>query len=156
VLLAIVSFLFFQIPIFSTIRSYKLLLTNATSKNERIALHINKTYKNQSVLIWGNECSIYNLTGKVAPVRNFYQTIFKLNSKLTKEMILAFTKEIKRNSPHIIVDVKTPSLLFLDKTNVKSIGLYQKENLVAFFTFFQENYQLKETINGTNYYLKNQ
>lgn len=154
VLLFITSCLFFQIPIFITISDYKALLKPKENKNKLIANYINETYKNKSILIWGNECTIYNLTKKRASVKNFYQTPFKLNTPHTSKMIVDFTEQIKQSPPDIIVDVKTQSLLFLDQTNIESIGKKQQENLMHFFDFFQKNYQLKETKNSVNFYTR--
>lgn len=155
VVLLIASFLFFQIPIFNTISSYKNLISAKKSNNELIANHVNTTYKDKSILVWGNESTIYNLTDKRAPVANFYQTLFKLNSSITEQMIVDFTNQIKENQPEIIIDVRTPSLLFLDKSNSNKIDIKQQENLIDFFTFFNKNYQLKETKSGVDFYIKN-
>ncbi|KGL63242.1 hypothetical protein [Polaribacter sp. Hel1_85] len=154
IVLIISMFLFFQIPVFSTLSGYISLVKNKEHKNEVIANHINTTFKKESLLVWGNECVIYNLTEKRATVSNFYQTLFKLNSPITKQMIVDFTNQIKQNSPDVIIDIKTPSLLFLDKSNISSIDKSLQENLRDFFIFFENNYQLKETKNGVDFYIK--
>lgn len=69
-------------------------------------------------------------------------------------MIIDFTNQIKQNPPDIILDVKTPSLLFLDKSNIEKIDKTQEERLANFFHFFNEKYALKETKNGCNIYNK--
>ena len=154
VVVLITTFLFFQIPIFNTISAYKNLLSSKKSNNELIADYVNSTYKSKSILVWGNESTIYNLTDKRAPVTNFYQTLFKVNSPITKQMIADFTTQIKINPPEIIIDVKTHSLLFLDKSNSSKIDSFQQENLKDFFTFFSNKYQFVETKNGANFYFK--
>lgn len=155
VMLGIAAFLFFQIPIFNTVTSYKTILNLKKSNNELIADHINKTYKNKSILVWGNEAAIYNLTNKRATVTNFYQTLFKLNTPITRQMIIDFTEQIQQTPPELIIDVKTPSLLFLDISNTTDIDKEQQQNLKHFFKFIEENYSLKETVNGANFYIKN-
>ena len=155
VAILVTSFLFFQIPIFNTIKDYKSLVSSSKNRNEEIATYINKNYSSNSILVWGNESTIYNLTDKRATVTNFYQTLFKLNTPITKKMIINFTSQIQQNPPEVIVDVKTYSLLFLDKSNLEKIDMYQRENLIDFFTFFNNNYQLIESVNGANFYIKN-
>lgn len=147
-------YLFFQIPVFSTVSNYKSLFNHKKSKNKLVAEHINKTYNKETILVWGNECSIYNLTNKKATVTNFYQTSFKLDTPITKEIIKNFNKQIKQKPPKIIIDVKTPSLLFLDLSNIDNISKKQQENLKDFFIFFNNNYILKESIEGIDFYIK--
>lgn len=154
IVVLITAFLFFQIPIFNTITTYKNLFVSKKSKNELIASYINENYKSQSILVWGNESVIYNLTNKRATVTNFYQTLFKLNSSLTKIMIINFTSQIKQNPPELIIDVRTPSLLFLDASNSNLIDKIQQENLSIFFAFVNQNYIKVATKSGADFYMK--
>jgi len=154
VVIGIMVFLFFQIPIFNTLGSYQKLIASKKSKNELIANHIHKKYLDKTLLVWGNECAIYNMTKKIAPVTNFYQTLFKLDSRLTKRMIDDFTLQVQKKSPYLIIDVKTPSLLFLDNSNAAIIEDSQEENLKKYIDFIQTNYVLKETIKGADFYIR--
>ncbi|NQX84801.1 MAG: glycosyltransferase family 39 protein [Flavobacteriaceae bacterium] len=152
VILVTAVYLFFQVPIFNTVRTYKRILSNNSTKNELVADHLNANYQKASILVWGNECAVYTLTHKHAPVKNFYQTIFKIPSAITKELILDFTNEVIHAKPEVIVDIKTPSLLFLDQSNSSSISDFQKENLKAYFTFVEQYYTLSETYEGADFY----
>lgn len=153
-IIGITMFLFFQIPVFNALGTYMKLLKGKKSKNEQIANYINNNYKVDNLLVWGNESTVYNLTDKRAPVKNFYQTLFKLKSPLTSKMIADFSNKIQENHPAIIIDVKTPSLLHLDKTNIEKVSKHQEKELASFFKFVQENYQLKETKFGADFYIK--
>lgn len=147
-------FLFFQIPIFNVLGSYKQLLTKSNpTKNEAIAAHINAHYAAETILVWGNESAIYNLTKKYTTVPYFYQTLFKIKSSLTEGMIAEFTEKIKKSPPHIIVDTKTKSLLFLDESNRKAVSKNQLEQLKDYFDFVHKNYELKESVAGADFYM---
>jgi hypothetical protein len=142
ILFIICLFFFFQIPIYSTLGSYKKIFDDKKSDSVLASEFINNNYKNKTILVWGNDPLIYNLTNKKAPVKNFYQTIFKLKSPHTKSMIKDFTNQIRLSLPDIIVDVKTPSLLFLDKENINAISIEQQNNLEPFISLVKENYIL--------------
>ncbi len=154
VILGIITFLFFQIPIFSTVKSYKQVFLSKRTQKGSVVSHINKNYKNASILIWGNSHSTYLLVDKRAVVPYFFQTFFKVKSDITKNIMLDFTKRFIQNPPDLLVDAKTPSLLFLDNSNSDEINNYQKENLQEYFSFVHQNYKLKETIKGVDFYIK--
>lgn len=154
VLITILVFLFFQIPIFNVLENYKQLITTSRlSKNETIAAHINKNYASSTILVWGNESAIYNLTKKYATTRFFYQTLFKVKSSLTQGMVEKFTEDIEKNPPQVIVDVKTNSLLFIDRSNHAEISKEQAANLKRYINFVHENYMVKESIEGADFYV---
>jgi hypothetical protein len=154
VIFGICTFLCFQIPIFTSIISYKNVFSSKKGNSELASEFIKNNYKDKSLLVWGNEPLIYNLTAKKAVVKNFYQTIFKLKSPHTKSMIKDFEEGIKLSPPDLIVDVRTPSLLFLNSENDNEVGLEQRENLAPFLKFIQENYILADKKFNYNFYTK--
>ena len=154
ILLGITIFLFFQIPVFSTLKSYKSFLFSKENKTKVIASYIHSNFKDNTILIWGNYSSIYNLIQKKAVVPYFYQTFFKVKNNVTRAIIKDFTQKFIKNPPGLLIDTKTPSLLFLDQSNRDKIDNYQKENLQAYFNFVHQNYRLKETIEGVDFYVK--
>jgi len=155
VIMIITVFLCFQIPIFMTLTSYKNMFSNNQTNTQKTVNYINDKYKDSSILVWGNETAIYNLTNKRATIPYFFQTFFKLESPQTKMMIEDFTNKIIAHSPDVIIDVKTSSLLFLDLSNQAIIEQNQKENLEPYFKFVNENYYLAESKFDADYYVRN-
>lgn len=154
VVLFVSGFLFFQIPIFSTLISYKKILSPKEKKTRLIANHIKNKYPDKSILVWGNKIALYGLIDKKATVPYFYQTFFKVDSDLTKKIIDDFTTKFKKNPPELLIDAKTSSLLFLDNINSAVISDVLKKNLKEYFNYVTKNYELKETFNGADFYIK--
>ncbi len=154
VLISITAFLCFQIPLFLTANNYKKLIQGTENNSVKIADHINQQYTNKSILVWGSKAAIYNLTQKRATVPYFYQTFFKVNGPVTEQIIRDFTSQFIQNPPDLVIDAKTPSLLYIDKTNSDKIDTHQKENLKSFFTYLANNYELKEKQFGVDFYVK--
>lgn len=153
VILLVSIFLFFQIPIYNTSKAYKNIFKEKTSLNDEVSTYILKNYAQKSLLVWGNEASIYLTTNKRAPIPYFYQTFLKVENDFSKNKIKDFTEKFISNPPELLVDVKTPSLLFIDESNRSTINKHQKENFNDYFRFLKANYKLSKTLKTVNFYV---
>lgn len=83
VIIAFVAmYLFFQVPIFNTLSSYKKIISKSKNKNELVADYLNTKYKDASILVWGNECTVYNLTKKEPQLKTFTNQTLKCKVRL--------------------------------------------------------------------------
>ena len=150
--LLIVSYLCFQIPIFKTALGYSRIIKNNEHKSKSLSKYVLNNYKDSSMLVWGNNIALYNLTEKRATVPYFYQTFFKVNSDVTKEIIKDFTQKFINNPPDLLIDSRTKAVLLLDESNYSDVDLHQKESFKDFFSFVKENYTFKKNTLGVDFY----
>tara|TARA_R110001632_G_scaffold97231_1_gene203713 strand:+ start:2146 stop:3612 length:1467 start_codon:yes stop_codon:yes gene_type:complete len=151
------SFVFlvcFYVPIYMTFINYKsLIFDSKTNPSEKISQHILNNYKDDTLLVWGNKSSIYNLTNKTSPITFFYHSIFKLDTELIKTKINQFSKEISEKKPTLIIDAKRGGLIELDLSNINEIDTNQKRNLKEFLSIIKTQYVFKEEKFGVDFYI---
>tara|TARA_R110000787_G_scaffold184181_5_gene296064 strand:+ start:10172 stop:11638 length:1467 start_codon:yes stop_codon:yes gene_type:complete len=154
----ITSFLLFMIcfyvPIYMTFMNYKtIVFGNETSKSEKISNHIINNYKDHTLLVWGNNSEIYNLTNKISPISSFYQSTFKYDTELVRNKINAFSKQILDKKPSLIIDAKRNGMLHLDLFNKVVIDDSQKRNLKEFSSIIKTQYVFEEEKFGIDFYI---
>ncbi len=119
----------------------------------KVSNHIANEYSEESILIWGNSCYLYNNNHKKAPTTFFYHSAFKYNSDLVTEKSALFSKEILQNKPDLIVDTKRKGLVNLSGLENDHIDDNQKRNLKEFLSIMTSYYVLKEHKYGMDFYV---
>ena len=155
VLIALVMFLCFQIPTFKLLSKYKTIVTGVEYKkeNKAIAKHIQENYDSDQVLVWGNGIYLYPLLEKRAPVPYFYQTFLKVDNEYSGKYSADLLNRFKDNLPNLVVDARTPSMVFLDSSNSENVSKSMRKYTRDFLTFFNEKYELKERKFNMDFYV---
>lgn len=130
----------------------RVLLKPAISNDKRISDYVKENYENESLVVFGNASEIYNNNNKKSPTTFFYQSIFKYNTDLIKEMTSKFSKEILQSQPALIIDTKRNGMLYLDESNDSLIDSGQKNNLKEFVSIIKSQYVLSEQKYGADFY----
>jgi hypothetical protein len=143
----------YYIPTYLSLMEWKQVITK--SKNERQEKqisHLKNEYSTHTILVWGNDCYLYNRSDRFAPVSQFYQTIFKYNTELVRDKMQKFTKQIKVNKPNLIIDTNRRGFIRLDGDNIKEVDKSQSDGLRDFLMLIKDQYQLKEEKLGLSFY----
>jgi len=137
-----------------TFINYKtIVFGNEITTSEKISNHIINNYNDNTLLVWGNNSEIYNLTEKISPISSFYQSTFKYDTELVRNKIQRFSKQILDKKPSLIIDAKRNGMLHLDSLNKEEIGDNQKRNLKEFLSIINTYYILKEEKFGVDFYI---
>lgn len=131
----------------------RVFIEQEETNGKKVSDHIANNYQNESLLVWGNDCYLYNTNNKKAPTAFFYQSIFKYNSDLVTEKTKVFYKEIMENKPTLIVDAKRKGLVNLNGIDEIIIDENQKRNLKEFLSIINTYYVLKEQQYGMDFYV---
>lgn len=156
--LMIGSFLVFAVlyyvPTYMTFKDWKTIV-QGKHRTERhdAGLYISENYKDDTLLIWGNDCDLYNYSQKSSPITFFYQSTFKYDTKLIREKITDFNEQLIEKKPTLIIDAKRNGLLQLDMSNTDKVSREQVRNLQSFIGFVSANYALKEQKFGLDFYV---
>jgi hypothetical protein len=150
---AITFVLCFYMPSYMVLKDWQRVFVEQEETNgKKVSDHIANNYQNESLLVWGNDCYLYNANNKKAPTAFFYQSIFKYNSDLVTEKTRVFCKEILENKPELIVDTKRKGLVNLNGID-EIIDENQKRNLKEFLSIINTYYVLKEQQYGMDFYV---
>ena len=130
----------------------KIIIAKEPKVEQKVSDYVSTNYSEDSLLVWGNSCYIYNSNDKFSPITFFYQSTFKYNTDLIKNKIDNFVKQIREKKPELIVDMKRNGFLELDASNAAEIDEDQKNNLKQFIQLVEDQYVLKEQRFGVDFY----
>lgn len=147
----------YYVPLFLSFKDYQKVLTSSEIKGNLVVDHIRENYPDQSLLVWGNACHVYNDLGITSPIRFFYQSTLKYDTEIMRAQSKEFTEQVAEKKPRLIIDTRRNSYLALDKSNSDEVGSGYVKNLSGFLDIIATDYQIKERKFGMVFYeLKNE
>ena len=142
----------YYVPSYMTLIDWKKVVLKEKTKPTKIVEYVNDNYLEDSILVWGNSCYVYNGTNRISPVSFFYQSIFKYDTELTRAKMKEFTDQVFVKKPQLIIDTNNSGFIRLNGANISTIDLSQKKGLGEFLNLIKEEYQYKEEKFGLTFY----
>jgi len=142
----IISFGYF--PFFYNLSTIKNNLKNIPPEKTIAEFIMNKTEKNNYVLIWGSRPYINFLARRSSPTRFLYCFPLVTRNYTHEKIIHTFMEELNTRKPSIIVDLSpwcnmAPSLKTWKTNTINNKYYYIPEELESFYVFVKNNYKIK-------------